>query len=218
METPRQRPRSPRTTPRGAAPTDSGTRDHLLNTGLSLASRSGVKSMSIRAVAAAAEVNLGSFVYHFGTRDAFVYELVERWYAPLFANLQLSAAGPDPLRVVLLQLARWVAENGRFLAFLLRDAAAGEVGVQRFLATMDQRHIALLLDLIGRGQREGRLRPAEPTLQLMFLIGSLVLPILMVQGLQGLGPKAFVARLQELAGNEQAIGTRLDWALRGLAP
>lgn len=199
-------------------PVGTGTRDLLLNTGLGLARDSGLKGLSIRSIAAAADVNLGSFVYHFGTRDAFVYELVERWYAPLFADLQLSAAGPDSLRLVLLQLARWVAANGRFLAFLLRDASAGEIGVQRFLATMDQRHIALLLGLIGQGQREGRLRPGEPTLQLMFLMGSLVLPILMVQGLQGVGPKAFVARLQQLARDEQAIELRLDWALRGLAP
>lgn len=182
-----------------------------------LAREGGLKAMSVRAVAAAAEVNLGSFVYHFGTRDAFVYELVERWYAPLFADLQLSATGPDALRVVMLQLARWVAANGRFLALLMRDAAAGEASVQRFLATLDQRHIALLLGLIQQGQRDGRLRPAEPTLQLMFLMGSLVLPILMVRGLQGMGPKAFVARLQQLAADPQAIETRLDWALRGLA-
>jgi AcrR family transcriptional regulator len=182
-----------------------------------LAREGGLKAMSVRAVAAAAEVNLGSFVYHFGTREAFVYELVERWYAPLFADLQLSATGPDSLRAVVLQLARWVAANGRFLALLLRDAAAGEAGVQRFLASLDQRHIALLLGLIQQGQRDGRLRPAEPTLQLMFLMGSLVLPILMVQGLQGIGPKAFVAKLQQLAADPQAIETRLDWALRGLA-
>ncbi len=195
---------------------DAGTRDKLLNTALDLARQQGLKSLSIRAVAAAAEVNLGSFVYHFGTREAFVYELVERWYTPLFEGLKLSAAGPDALREVLHQLARWAASNGRFLALLVRDAAAGEVGVQRFLATIDQRHIALLLSLIVQGQREGRLRQAEPTLQLMFLMGSLVLPILLVQGLQGLGPTAFVARLTELASNEQALALLLDWALRGL--
>lgn len=219
MASTRQRPRPAPTVPRAASrpPADTGTRDRLLSTGLALASRGGLKGLSVRALAAAAEVNLGSFVYHFGTRDAFVYELVEGWYAPLFAGLQLSAVGPDALRGVLLQLARWVAANGRFLALLLRDAAAGEVGVQRFLATMDRRHIALLLGLIVQGQREGRLRAAEPTLQLMFIMGSLVLPILMVQGLQGIGPKAFVAQLTDLAGDAQAIETRLDWALRGLA-
>jgi AcrR family transcriptional regulator len=220
MATPRQHPKPPtpsrRAKPQPAEPADTGTRDRLLATGLELARRGGLKGLSVRAVAAAAEVNLGSFVYHFGTRDAFVYELVERWYAPLMASLQLSAGGADPLRDVLRQLARWVAAHGRFLALLLRDASAGEPGVRRFLATMDQRHIALLLQLIQQGQQAGRLRPADPALQLMFLMGSVVLPVLMVQGLQGIGPEAFVKRLTALAGDEAGIDTRLDWALKGL--
>lgn len=200
-----------------ASTAEPGTRERLLATGLDLAQRDGLKAVSVRAVAAAAGVNLGSFVYHFGTRDAFVYELVDRWYAPLMASLQLSAGGADPLRDVVRQLARWVAAHGAFLALLLRDAAAGEAGVRQFLATMDQRHIALLLQLIQQGQAHGRLRKAEPVLQLMFLMGSVALPILMVQGLRGVGPDAFVKRLALLAGDEAAIDTRIDWALQGLA-
>ncbi|MCK6489402.1 MAG: hypothetical protein L6R48_13925, partial [Planctomycetes bacterium] len=41
-----------------------------------------------RELAAAAEVNLGTFVYHFGNRDAFIDELVELWYAALFDELK----------------------------------------------------------------------------------------------------------------------------------
>jgi AcrR family transcriptional regulator len=213
-------PAKPRRRSKPETPPDPGTREKLLRTGLRLAREVGIKRMSVRAVAAAAEVNLGSFVYHFGTREAFVLELMERWYAPLFSSLELTAAGrdADPLRQALRQLALWAAENGRFLAMLLRDAASGEGGVQRFLSTMDKRHIAVVLRLIVQGQHQGRLRQAEPTLLLMFLIGSLVLPILMTQGLKGLGPKAFVARLAQLAADEQAIEQRLDWALRGLVP
>jgi AcrR family transcriptional regulator len=217
MVTARQHPKPPAKRSPQAAPADLSTRERLLAAGLELAQRDGLKGVSVRAVAAAAEVNLGSFVYHFGTRDTYIYELVERWYAPLMASLQLSASGPQALRDVLRQLARWVASHGRFLALLIRDASAGETGVRRFLATMDQRHIALLLELIQRSQQAGQLRPADPTLQLMFIMGSVVLPILMVQGLQGVGPEAFVKRLTTLAGDEAGIEARLEWALQGLA-
>lgn len=218
MTATRQSPRTSEHAPRVAGKAaEPGTRERLLVSGLELARTRGLKAISVRAVAAAAGVNLGSFVYHFGTRDAFIYELVERWYAPLMASLQLSAGGADPLRDVLRQLARWVAAHGPFLALLLRDASAGEAGVRQFLSTMDQRHIALLLGLLQQGQQAGRLRAADPTLQLMFLMGSVVLPILMVQGLQGVGPQAFVKRLAALAGDETAVDTRLEWALQGLA-
>jgi len=216
----RQRPAVRGDAPRDPEP-EAGTRERLLAAGIELAREAGLKGVSVRAVAAAAGANLGSFVYHFGTRDAFVYELVERWYAPLMASLQLSASSAqrpqDALREVLRQLAGWVATHGRFLALLLRDASAGEAGVRQFLATMDQRHIALLIELIQKGQQAGQLRRDDPTLQLMFLMGSVVLPILMVQGLQGMGPEAFVQRLTTLAGDEAAIDTRLGWAMRGLA-
>jgi AcrR family transcriptional regulator len=93
-------PKSPANRSPKAAAADFGTRERLLAAGLELARRDGLKGVSVRAAAASAEVNLGSFVYHFGTRDTFVYELVERWYAPLMASLQLSASGPDALRDV----------------------------------------------------------------------------------------------------------------------
>lgn len=222
MATPRQRSSAPtRTAAAGEVPIDApkglGTRDRLLAVGLEMARQKGLKALSVRAVAAEAGVNLGSFVYHFGTRDAFIYELVEGWYAPLLASLQLSTTGPDALRDVLRQLAQWVATHGHFLTLLLRDAASGEAGVRQFLATMDQRHIALLLDLIAKAQQTGQLRRADPTLQLMFVMGSVVLPILMVQGLNDLGPDAFVKRLRVLAADAAAIDTRIDWALSGLA-
>ena len=64
------------------------TRERLLRAGLALAAARGLNALTVRAVATEAGANLGSFVYHFGTRDAFVEALVERWYAPLMASLQ----------------------------------------------------------------------------------------------------------------------------------
>lgn len=58
------------------------TRQKLLDTGLAIATDKGLRGLTVRELAAAAEVNLGTFVYHFGNRDAFIDELVELWYAP----------------------------------------------------------------------------------------------------------------------------------------
>ena len=52
------------------------TRQKLLDTGLAIATEKGLRGLTVRELAAAAEVNLGSFVYHFGNRDAFIDELV----------------------------------------------------------------------------------------------------------------------------------------------
>ena len=68
------------------------TRQKLLDTGLAIAADKGLRGLTVRELAAAAEVNLGTFVYHFGNRDAFIDELVELWYAPLYDELKTVAA------------------------------------------------------------------------------------------------------------------------------
>ena len=200
------------------------TRERLLAAGLVLARKGGLRSLTVRAVAARAQVNLGSFVYHFGNREAFVVELVERWYAPLLGQLQIDADRPGPalqaLRHALLHLVGWLVDNRVFVAQLLLDAGAGERGVRRFLKGLDARHPALLHALVLRAQSSGEMRRGDAWHQLMFLMSTLALPVLLfhLAGRRGYAAPALVRNLAVLSTDPQAIGTRLDWALAGLAP
>ena len=67
------------------------TRDRLLEAGHRVVLSHGLRALTVREVAKLAKANLGSFVYHFGTRDAFVSTLIEEWYAPLFAGVSRAA-------------------------------------------------------------------------------------------------------------------------------
>ena len=159
------------------------TRERLLAAGLVLARRDGLRALTVRAVAARAQVNLGSFVYHFGNREAFVVELVERWYAPLFQQLQLDADEPAPpllaLRHAVLHLMDWLVANRRFVGQLVLDAGVGERGVQQFLRSLDVRHPALLHGLVVRAQAAGALRRDDPWHQLMFVMSTLAMPVML---------------------------------------
>ena len=55
------------------------TRQLLLDQGLLLVASKGLRGLTVRELAARSGVNLGSFVYHFGQRERFIAELVERW-------------------------------------------------------------------------------------------------------------------------------------------
>ena len=139
-------PRAAQTADPSARPTTAGapdTRERLLRAGLVLAAARGLNALTVRAVAAEAGANLGSFVYHFGTRDAFVEALVERWYAPLMADLQGLARAPSDamshLREALLRLVDWVIANREFVGHLVLAASAGEGAARRFLSTMEDR-------------------------------------------------------------------------------
>jgi AcrR family transcriptional regulator len=201
-----------------------GSRERLLRAGLALARRSGVRRLTVRALAAAAEVNLGSFVYHFGSRDAFLDELIERWYAPLASELALAAAADGDalahLREALLSLVRWLVKNREFVGHLMLDAAAGEAAAQRFLRSLDRRHPALLLQLIGKAQQQQRLRAADPMHAMLFLMSTLAAPVVLfhIVGQQGIAPPQMLRALAQFTTDGAAIETRLEWALRGLAP
>ena len=54
------------------------TRQKLLDTGLAIATDKGLRGLTVRELAAAAEVNLGSFVYHFGNREQLVAAVLQR--------------------------------------------------------------------------------------------------------------------------------------------
>ena len=209
---------------RQSRPAEPDRRESLLHAGLAIARRQGIKALTVRAVAAQAGANLGSFVYHFGTRDAFIDELIERWYAPMFESLRVQADRDADalaaLRRVLLQLVTWVVDNRAFLAQLLLDAGAGEGGAQRFLRSLDARHPALLLQLIARAQQAGQLRRDEPAHQMLFLMTTLALPALLFQWVDrfGVPAPALAVMLAGYATEPAQFEARLDWALRGLAP
>ncbi len=200
------------------------TRERLLRAGLALASTRGLNALTVRAVAAEAGANLGSFVYHFGTRDAFVEALVERWYAPLMADLQGLARAPSDalshLREALLRLVDWVIANREFVGHLVLAASAGEGAARRFLSTMDRRHPVLLLQLIGQAQASGHLRPEPPLHVMLFLMSTLALPVPVLHLLsqQAFAPAAMLGQLQAYATDRALVAERLGWALRGLAP
>ncbi|MHB8666346.1 MAG: TetR/AcrR family transcriptional regulator [Burkholderiales bacterium] len=200
------------------------TRQCLLDQGLLLARSSGLRSITVRGLCQRAGANPGSFVYHFGNRDRFIAELIESWYAPLFAQLQWQhdrkAAPLDRLQAMLRQLLGFINANGAFIAHLAQDAVAGEAAVQQFVAGLGPRHPRLLLQAIREAQQAGQLRQAPPKHVMLFLISALGLPMVVQHMASGKDvlPGEFKRALALFAADPQHVEQRLQWALRGLSP
>jgi AcrR family transcriptional regulator len=210
---------------RGRPASAAATRERFLRAGLALARKGGLRAITVRALAQRARANPGSFVYHFGTREAYLAELLEQWYAPLMTQLQLhvvqDAADPlDVLRGLVLQLVRWAQANAPFVAQLVMDAAAGEAAARRFFAALEGRHPALLLAAIVAAQNAGRVRAAPPVAVLLFLMSTVALPVLLFQGFNAarVVPLPLLEQLRSVVLDPAQAEQRLDWALRGLAP
>lgn len=191
---------------------------------MQMARESGLRKLTVRGLAARAGVNPGGFVYHFGNRDAFVSELIEVWYQPLFSDLQLradlSGSPLERLRAMVMQLMDFGLEHRAFVAHLLQDAAAGEAAVGRFIQTLGRRHPLLLVQAIQEAQQAGLMVAGHPVQIMMFLMAPLGGPLLLVEMGTGLAtlPSEWVATCAGFAHQREQIAERLDWALKGLAP
>lgn len=198
------------------------TRARILACGRRIVTRTGLRGLTVRGVAAQAKVNLGTFVYHFGTRDEFIAELMESWYAPIYSQLlTLSVEENSPplqrIRRFLLQLAAFMAEHRSFVRNTLIDAAGDEQAAVRFLKSLMDRHPLLLLRLIREAQQAGDLPEGDPLKLGFFLFGATMFPslwlgVLMPEGLTADATPFARASLFTPAELEQ----RFEWALQGL--
>ncbi len=199
-------------------------RDLLMVAGREIALKDGFQDLTVRAVAAAAGANLGSFVYHFGTRDAFVEQLIEEWYAPLLDGVAHAVDGSavplQRLRQAILQLVDFGITNDAFIGRLFMAAVANDASARRFLSSLAARHPRLLVRLIAEAQASGAIVEEDPLQILCFLMASVGLPRLVASGWHGppLFPRSLSSALSRIARDRDRVVQRLDWAIRGLSP
>ena len=199
------------------------TRDRLLASGHRAVIKHGLRNLTIREIAAGANANLGSFVYHFGTRDAFVEELIEKWYAPLFLRVN-AAVSEDArpmarLRSAVLQLVDFSVDNDVFMGRILMAAADNDRPARDFVKSLAGRHPRILLQLVAAAQADGALVEDDPMQVLCFLMASVALPRLVAAAWQGpsLFGKELSSALSHIARDRERMTQRLDWAMRGVA-
>jgi len=199
------------------------TRDRLLASGRRVVIKHGIRSLTVREVAAGANANVGSFVYHVGTRDAYLEELIERWYAHLHAGVKKVAAEDGRptgrLRSAILQLVDFSVENDVFMGRILMAAADNDKPACAFMKSLAGRHPRVMLQLVAAAQADGALVDDDPMQVLCFLLASVALPRLVVAAWQGpsLFGKQLSSALSHIARDRDRMAQRLDWAMRGVS-
>lgn len=202
------------------------TRERMLACGKRIVSRTGLRGLTVRGVAAHAKVNLGTFVYHFGTREAFINELMEQWYAPIYARLLDVTVDEDSpalerLRRFLLQLATFLSDNRSFTRNVLIDAMTDEKAAISFIKSVLGRHPLLFFRLVQEAQRSGQLPEGDPKKIGIFLFGATLFPAMWLGVLiptRLLGEQLRPLHRMEPTFSLGQIEERLDWALEGLIP
>lgn len=201
-----------------------GTREKLLRLGLEMAREHGLRALTVRGLARKARVNLGTFVYHFRTREAFVAQLLEQWYAPLFEHLQISARAEltplSALRAMIVEATTFIQTSGPLIAQLVLDALAGEKSVGKFLQKMYPRHPQLIYETIMAAQKRGELRAGEPYQLFLCIVGAVGMPAIVrfILETSRKGALPVSPKLAGLAASPEGFAQRLDWVLKGLRP
>lgn len=194
----------------------------LLASGRVLYPENGSAGLSLRALAAHAGVNPGMFHYHFRTKEAFLRELLERFYEELFVPLAGHAAHPGPplarLRESLLFLACFVRDHATVLARVFAEASGGEPVAAAFVRANAPRHLRLLMKLMQEAEARGDIAPLPALQRFVFVMGAVALPLVVVPRLATLrvAPGLVGRRLKAQVTGDEAIEQRVDLALAAL--
>ena len=112
-----------------------------------------------------------------------------------------------------------VARQRGSINHLFGDALAGEGAAQRFLLSLPRRHPLLLIEQVRMAQAEGSLVAGHPLQLMIFIMGSVGLPLVIAGSGRQLGwlPEK-AAPFHSQIDNPEAARQRLVWALHGLLP
>ena len=200
------------------SPPDSA-REVFLAAGMRLYPSHGYQRLSVRLLAAEAGLSPGMFHHLFASKEAFVAEVLQRKYDAAFAELQLQVRPGRGVRENLRDAMRFLAFFARahldWIVRVFADAAAAREFVSDYAG---MRHIALMLDLLDRAERQGLLVPAAPLQRSSFLMGSVLAPLLVGSQLQAAGmlPDFLAAGFSSQVMDDAALLQRIDWALEVL--
>ncbi|WP_419254837.1 TetR/AcrR family transcriptional regulator [Caulobacter sp. ErkDOM-YI] len=167
-----------------AAETEAATKNLVFVAAERLFALHGFQNVSVRDITAAAGVNLASVNYHFGSKDALLFEIFRRRTAELNrerARMLHEAndrnAGKPPVREVLAALLtpplRWLApdhERRISLQFLIRARSEGTDEIRQILKT-DVSHLRRFSDALLAARPT--LSPEDVYWRLHFTLGML---------------------------------------------
>lgn len=132
------------------------TRERILRAALECISGTAAGRLSVRTIAAAAEVNVATVHYYFGTKDAVITEALELFFAPLMERLDSlidgSGLGRDRLGGFLLFFVDQFHENPGVFTSIIEAMIASNI---RRAPGAPSAYEKVLMDIVGIGK--GRL-------------------------------------------------------------
>lgn len=197
----------------------SPTHQQFIEAGMQLYPQYGYRQLSVRLVAAHAGLSPGMFHHVFASKDEFVVQILQHYYAQSFAQLDMSGVSGTPhqrLRSAVWQLARLVRTHLGWIKQAIADCSAGIGVVDDFVRP---RHKRLADDMVVLVQNCDDCGGDSAVLaqKMAFLNGAVFAPIVLLPHLLELRmyPTGMEVSMSA-ALEDEAIGLRIDWAFAAL--
>jgi AcrR family transcriptional regulator len=163
----------------GRRPGVSSTRDALLAAATELFAERGYEGVPVRAVAKKAGVNQAMISYHFGGKRQLYREIVRATFAEIVARVEALGESPRPALELLREFVATLGEEAtrqhpHFPTMFLREVLTGGKHLEPGMIEMPLRVMTTVQKIVERGVREGALRPVDPVLTHMSMVGSLI--------------------------------------------
>ena len=193
----------------------------LIKTAQQLILEKGVGKLNVRELCELAEVNLGMFHYHFGSKEEFCRIALQAFYEEHFSTLAgeiTPERSPlESLRSILCTLGAMARDYGAFFMALLADFKTGEKLVMEFVKKNSLRHPVLIRDLILDCQKRQLVIDYPVEQLMMFIAGAVASPGFLISLADSLDDKPMAQALHDKVLSDRAIKQRVDMALKGVS-
>jgi AcrR family transcriptional regulator len=202
----------------------SGTDLRLIEAGKKLVREKGLYGLSVREACRRARVNTGMFHYYFGSKDEFVKTIVKAIYGEFFIKFKGEiAAGTgsrQKLKNAIEAVGRFARDARKVIPLFFADLIYGRKEVFDLVSTDFTRHIASILELIVKCQKEGKIKKMPLTAIVPILIPPMIFPAIIGLVLERHGVKSVMGMPVEKAGelvfSDEAIEERAELLLKSL--
>ena len=163
-------------------------RNQLLDIALGLFAERGLENVSIKDIAAEADIASGLIYHYFRSKDDLLAAVFQR-YNPLPDFEAIAQELTDlPVREGLLlfaqRLAKLLPEKRRVIRLLVREMLSPRSTMLAQVAELRQHGIALFSDYMQRRIATGELRPHQPLVPLHMLVSSSLILLLLDQPIE----------------------------------
>ncbi|NIM19357.1 MAG: TetR family transcriptional regulator [Candidatus Latescibacteria bacterium] len=155
-----------------------GTIDNIFNAAVRHFSMKGYEGARIDEIAGEAGINKASIYYHVGDKAELYQMVIDRILGTIAdrvaENIKKSPVNEDRIRIFVKTIARNIGANEHFAPLMMREIASGGAHLSDSVMLQMMRVFGALFCILDEGKNEGKLRPVNPLVVHLMIIGGLV--------------------------------------------